>query len=585
MVFQFLAGIAFLGEGILFGEKALRNIFVASLAAAVIFPLMNIFLIYPLFSELITGRARDSALMVAEHLKYSVSPRAGSPGARVKFERDPGELKRDLNLLGIEVFSAEGEVLYSDLAGEAGPAPSEFVGDIVKRGKSRVRMEKIQVSRAGGEMDSAEAVTAFVPIEEDGKFAGVLGIYYDMTKDKQRLENTVFYFSVIPVVSAVSFLAVIAFLLRQVNRNSDRRRRVEEELRSHKENLEKAILERTSELASANRTLEGENQERRLAENALRRSGSFMETIFASIHDPFCIFDREFRVVKVNEGYARLKDSTQDELVGGKCYEMYGTGDGVCEGCVVLKTLESGKPCTKDKMVEAAGGETRWLELYTYPIFEDNGRISHVIEYTRDITDRKKTETERNRLIEELEYLSSIDGLTGLLNRRALLERLDDEMDRSSRYESGLSLIICDVDYFKDINDNYGHLAGDKALKCVARTLSGFLRKSDIAGRYGGDEFMVILPGTDADGAGKFAERIRAKLAVEKIEHPDCDPFRISLSFGISCFRSGMHRADDLIVPADNALYESKSAGRDIVTLARERPEDGRDAQTTIPFG
>jgi len=568
----------------LFREKALRNIFVASLAAAVLFPFMNIFLIYPLFGELITERARDSALMVAEHLKYSVSPRAGDPETRVKFERDPGELKRDLNLLGIEVFSVEGDVLYSDLAGEAQIAPPEFLVDLGRQGKSRVRMENIKVARSGEEMDLAEAVTAYVPIEEDGKFAGVLGIYYDMTEDKRRLENTIFYSSVIPVASALSFLAAVTFLFRQVNISTDRRMSVEEELRRHKEDLEKTVRERTSELADANRTLKGENQERRIAEDALRRSGSFMETIFESIHDPFCIFDREFRVVKVNEGYARLKSSTPAEIVGKICYEMFGSGNGVCEGCVVSKTLETGKPLTKDKMVETAGGQTRWLELYTYPIIDENGRISHVIEYTRDITDRKKTETERNRLIEELEYLSSIDGLTGLLNRRALLERLENEMERAGRYESGLSLIVCDVDYFKDINDSYGHLAGDKALKCVARTLSGFLRKSDIAGRYGGDEFMVILPGTDTDGAGKFAERIRAKLAVEKIEHPDCDPFRISLSFGVSCFQIGMHKADELIVPADNALYESKAAGRDIITLARNRPEDSRDAQTTIPF-
>jgi diguanylate cyclase (GGDEF)-like protein/PAS domain S-box-containing protein len=571
------------GSNIVFGEKALRNIFALSLAAALVLPLSNIYLVYPLFSRLITDKVKEDAVTAAERLKYSVVSGDGTLKRPVNFKKPPEELKKEFGILKISVLSEMGEVLYSTDPGDTGEVmDGGFFAGEVAAGRQHSDIVEKELPLENGGTRRADIVETYVPIIDGGRFIGAFGIYYDITGEKKKLDDTVLYSSLIPFASAACFTVLIVFLLLKASRNIQGRRLVEEELRAHKENLESAVSERTGELKTANVKLETEIDERRQAEEALRRSGSFLNTIFDSIHDPFCIFDREFRIVRVNEGYAALKNMSAEELQGRKCYEALDKGASVCEGCVVQRTIVTGEPCIKDKRQDLPGEGFCWVEIYTYPIFADNGLISHVIEYTRDITGRKKTEMERDSLINELEYLSSTDGLTGLLNRRALLGRLENELDRARRYGAGLSLIVCDVDCFKDINDSYGHLAGDSALRYVARTLMGFLRKSDIAGRYGGDEFMIILPETDSVGALSFAERIRSRLEKEKMEYPNCESFKLSLSLGVSTFSAGMEKADDLIVPADDALYESKQAGRNVVTMARPREIPG--IQPPIPF-
>ncbi len=242
---------------------------------------------------------------------------------------------------------------------------------------------------------------------------------------------------------------------------------------------------------------------RKRSEERLQRSERFLNTIFDSIRDPFCIFDSDFRIIRVNQAYAQLKNKPVEELIGAKCYEVLEGRDSMCEGCVVGKTYHSADPCAKDKRVVLHDGTETWMEIYTYPILDERGAVSHVIEYTRDITDRKKSEDEKRRLIEKLEHLSKTDMLTGLINRRALTDSLAYEIDRAKRYNSDLALILFDVDNFKAINDSYGHDVGDRALQALSATLKTIFRKTDIAGRYGGDEFMLDAAGDLDQECGK----------------------------------------------------------------------------------
>lgn len=307
--------------------------------------------------------------------------------------------------------------------------------------------------------------------------------------------------------------------------------------------------------------------ERRKAEEEMRRSAGFLETIFESIRDPFMIIDRDFKIVRANKEYARMKGKGVEELEGRKCYEeLYGRGD-LCPACVVEKTFSSKDPCAKDKPVRLPDGSEAWMEIYTYPLFDPEGGVSHVIEYTRDVTERKRSEEERMRLIERLEYLSTTDSLTGLLNRRALIETLGREIDRAKRYGMDLSLILCDVDFLKGINDTFGHDAGDRCLKLMAGILKDAVRVSDMVGRHGGDEFMAILPETHINGAGELAERIRA--GVEKADFIPSEGGKavLTVSLGVSCFGGIEETTDSLIKRSDEALYESKRAGRNRVTL------------------
>ena len=189
-----------------------------------------------------------------------------------------------------------------------------------------------------------------------------------------------------------------------------------------------------------------------------------------------------------------------------------------------------------------------------------------------------KEDEKLRTLLEEIDRykeLSVTDPLTGLYNKRYFVSRLTEETARASRYGERLSLIFCDVDHFKRINDNFGHAAGDLVLQQVARILArgmdpfdilSRLRKSDIVARYGGEEFVAILPETGCQGAAKAAENVRQ--AVEQREFRlDGQTGAITMSFGVAEFEPSMRESDELIRNADAALYRAKDKGRNRVEV------------------
>jgi diguanylate cyclase (GGDEF)-like protein/PAS domain S-box-containing protein len=307
---------------------------------------------------------------------------------------------------------------------------------------------------------------------------------------------------------------------------------------------------------------------RKNKEDEIRRSERFLSTIFDSIRDPFCIIDRNYTIVRANAAYAQLKNRAVEDLLDRTCFQVLEGRNEICDGCVIKKTLQSSDPCAKEKKVTLTNGETNWIEIYTYPLHDESGQLTHVIEYTRDVTDRKKSEEDRRRLIERLEYLSKVDGLTGLLNRRALADQLGYEIDRAKRYSSDLSIILCDLDNLKEINDTYGHLAGDTTLQLVSAALRNSLRNSDIAGRYGGDEFLVIAPQTASAGASNIAEKIRNSVQMTEVRIDDHQRISISLSIGVASLKVPSETLDAFVSRVDAALYASKNTGRNRITVA-----------------
>ena len=307
---------------------------------------------------------------------------------------------------------------------------------------------------------------------------------------------------------------------------------------------------------------------RKRSDERLRRSERFLNMIFNSIRDPFCIFDNELRVIRANEAYAAMKNRRVDDLIGRKCYEVLERRDSVCEGCVVNRSLQSSDPCAKEKQIGLRDGVSNWVEIYTYPIVDEDGKVTHVIEYTRDITERKKAEEEKGRLIERLEHLSQTDSLTGLMNRRALTDRLRYEVERARRYKSELSLILCDIDNFKAINDTCGHDTGDRALQVISATLQTVLRETDIAGRYGGDEFMLILPATSAGGAENLADKLLSVVKNSDILCYEGKQLELSMSIGITALIMGDAEFEPLIKRADDAMYASKQDGKGRVSCS-----------------
>ncbi|WP_434348055.1 diguanylate cyclase [Myxococcus virescens] len=173
--------------------------------------------------------------------------------------------------------------------------------------------------------------------------------------------------------------------------------------------------------------------------------------------------------------------------------------------------------------------------------------------------------------VSELQRLSSTDGLTGLHNHRHFQERLREEFRRAQRYDDSLSLILLDLDFFKEINDKYGHSAGDGVLREVAAALTRGVRETDLVARYGGEEFAVLLPRTHLTGALTVAERVRRELRALRLEVSDS--LQVTASLGVSSFP---HRTvltpEQLLLTADEALYQAKRDGRDRICLHPQLP-------------
>ncbi|TVP62164.1 MAG: diguanylate cyclase [Leptolyngbya sp. LCM1.Bin17] len=203
-----------------------------------------------------------------------------------------------------------------------------------------------------------------------------------------------------------------------------------------------------------------------------------------------------------------------------------------------------------------------------------------VLIMVRDITQRKQAEAAQAELNHkltlvnaQLNRLATIDGLTQLANRRSFDQALNREWRRARRQQTPLALILCDIDYFKPYNDNYGHLAGDNCLRQVAQMLQSVLhRPGDLAARYGGEEFVMLLPNTSIDGAVQLTEGIQRAIAALNLAHA-YSPVSgvITLSFGLVSYRPmpQEHSPRELFHRADMALYQAKAAGRNCYTISQ----------------
>lgn len=179
----------------------------------------------------------------------------------------------------------------------------------------------------------------------------------------------------------------------------------------------------------------------------------------------------------------------------------------------------------------------------------------------------KRDVVTQKQLHEKLRELATIDELTGLYTRRELNRCFSDELERFQRYEQPFSLLLLDVDHFKSVNDDHGHQAGDKVLQGVAHRIRSGVRTIDIAGRFGGEEFAVLLPNTNSRDAYVIAERIRCAIAAEpfNVAQPDGTTLKISvtISIGVSLIAEKDETEADMIRTADSALYQAKDEGRD----------------------
>jgi len=211
----------------------------------------------------------------------------------------------------------------------------------------------------------------------------------------------------------------------------------------------------------------------------------------------------------------------------------------------------------------AFGEGGRWLYFTAAPLRNASGELIGAIETLQDVTERHRAEDALRESEERYRLLSVTDPLTGLFNRRRLHQCLPGEIGRCTRHERPLSLLVIDCDHFKQINDSRGHLEGDIVLQTLARLISLSLRASDQAFRYGGEEFVVLLPEVGQDAAVLLAERLRSSIAGRNAPG---DQAMCTVSIGVAQYRAG-ESENAWINRADEACYAAKAQGRNRVVL------------------
>jgi len=204
---------------------------------------------------------------------------------------------------------------------------------------------------------------------------------------------------------------------------------------------------------------------------------------------------------------------------------------------------------------DAESTQERWEYVYSIAIFTLLALLIPIFYGRKLILRQQELHNKISRLADE-------DSLTKLHNRRKINELIHDEIERSERYKKGFSIIIMDIDFFKRVNDRHGHLAGDRLLKMFTEIMQHTIRHTDTAGRWGGEEFVILCPETNMDGATSLAEKIRQRIA----NHVFNDFGKQTASFGVACYVDN-DSVDTIIHRADIALYNAKNTGRNHVAV------------------
>ncbi|MEJ2611589.1 MAG: diguanylate cyclase [Candidatus Thiodiazotropha sp.] len=307
-----------------------------------------------------------------------------------------------------------------------------------------------------------------------------------------------------------------------------------------------------------------------------------VRSAFNALSEGLVILDENHRIVLTNESFNKKVGQTSQDLIGTDANKLNWRQR---EGTDTLNTLPwhiSLNNCERvtgiPVRLELNDHIDRAFSVNSTPIFDHNGHIRGVLATFDDMTELEKQYRQlksalfklsssekalRNKTI-ELEFLATRDSLTGCLNRRAFFNKFDQLFDIAKKHNRELIFMMVDIDRFKYINDNYGHANGDKVIKYITEILSTNSRPEDVVGRYGGDEFTIVLPDATIQQAQDIAERLRMDIQ-QKCHALFTNPQTVTTSFGMAALRPEMEDSILLINNADAALYEAKQRGRNCI--------------------
>lgn len=269
------------------------------------------------------------------------------------------------------------------------------------------------------------------------------------------------------------------------------------------------------------------------------------------------ITDRNQQIVFANQAFTHMSGYALEEVKGKTPRILQGPDTDQATRKQIREALARGERVHAEILNYSKEGLRYWVDLSIVPVRDDYNEVTHYVSVGHDSTDRKAQEL-------QITKMALFDHLTGLANRRAGEERLQLEWKRAARQDGLFAVALVDVDFFKRINDTYGHAVGDEALKHIARLIRSALRGGDWAARWGGEEFLVCFSLTEGEQARPAAERLRraierAVLATEGKE------LNMTVSIGLAVFSERYHQLDDMVEAADMLLYKAKERGRNRV--------------------
>lgn len=315
-------------------------------------------------------------------------------------------------------------------------------------------------------------------------------------------------------------------------------------------------LRYTTDLASENEEL-ARSMRRTLEES--RKTEDRFQIIANYSYAWECWFDVEGRVLWTSPSVERISGYTPDDFYANPdlSYQVIHPDDQERVMRAMAYALNVPSEGDLEFRIVHKDGTPRWVAAVSNPIYDKDGTSRGIRSSIRDISVQKELEA-------ELQSLAATDSLTGTLNRRAFLEKANEEIYRAARYDKPMTVAMFDLDHFKAVNDTYGHHIGDRCIVMLTDLVKASIRQSDLFARFGGEEFVLLLPETHLAPALQLCDRLRKRVEAHPVE-TDRGPINITVSVGLADFQQNATTLEEIIARADAALYTAKRNGRNQV--------------------
>ncbi|MDZ7696368.1 MAG: sensor domain-containing diguanylate cyclase [Deltaproteobacteria bacterium] len=343
----------------------------------------------------------------------------------------------------------------------------------------------------------------------------------------------------------------------------------EKELERFVKNLEGRVDTRTSAERVINTLLHKEIEQRKQSEQAAQDALEYADSIIDTVREPFIVLNADLKVISANRSFYQIFSVKAGDTENQYIYDLGNHQWDIPELRELLEDILPNTTSFDNYEVEHIFRDIgkRAMLLNARKVYRKANQTQLILLAIEDITKRKEAE-------EKLKTMANHDELTGCVNFRSIMKLLENEIARSKRFQKKFSIIMMDIDQFKKINDGYGHIAGNDALVVFANVIKNNVRNVDIVGRYGGDEFIVILPETDPQHVLVILERIRNDFNQRKIVSPHTENAKeITLKFtaGIAVFPDNAKDLKELIWVVDSALRQAKREGKNRTLLEKRR--------------